>query len=45
MDTEDLKFVDFISKCVEWDAGERLNPESALNHEWIMEGLKEIVSF
>lgn len=45
MDTEDTKFVDFISKCVEWDVQERLDPEEALNHEWIMEGLKEIVSF
>ena len=45
MDTEDSKFVDFISRCIEWDVKQRLDPEGALNHEWIMEGLKEIVSF
>ena len=44
MDTEDKNFIDFIDKCIEWDIEKRLNPESALNHEWIMEGLKEIVS-
>jgi len=44
MDTEDDLFVDFINKCIEWDRDEWLDPESALNHEWIIEGLKEFVS-
>lgn len=44
MDTEDKLFVDFISKCIEWDTAERLTPEQALNHPWIVEGLREIVS-
>ena len=44
MDTEDHSFIDFLEKCLEWDVDQRLDPEKALNHEWILEGLKEIVS-
>ncbi|XP_033610241.1 dual specificity tyrosine-phosphorylation-regulated kinase 4 isoform X3 [Cryptotermes secundus] len=31
----DTLFVDFISKCLEWDAKKRLTPEDALHHEWL----------
>ncbi|PSN42817.1 Dual specificity tyrosine-phosphorylation-regulated kinase 2 [Blattella germanica] len=31
----DTLFVDFISKCLEWDAKKRLTPEDALRHEWL----------
>jgi serine/threonine protein kinase len=43
MDTESEIFVDFISRCIEWDVDERMTPENAFNHEWIVEGLKQIV--
>ncbi|KDR18363.1 dual specificity tyrosine-phosphorylation-regulated kinase 4 isoform X2 [Zootermopsis nevadensis] len=32
----DTLFVDFISKCLEWDAKKRLTPGDALHHEWIL---------
>lgn len=31
----DTLFVDFISKCLEWDAKKRLTPDDALHHEWL----------
>ncbi|KAJ9577021.1 hypothetical protein L9F63_006404, partial [Diploptera punctata] len=31
----DTQFVDFISKCLEWDAKKRLTPEDAVCHEWL----------
>jgi len=43
MDTEDDHFVDFINKCLEWDVNSRLTPENAFNHDWIIEGLRQIV--
>jgi dual specificity tyrosine-phosphorylation-regulated kinase 2/3/4 len=30
-------FVDFISKCLQWDPKKRLNPEDAFQHEWIVQ--------
>lgn len=32
-------FLDFISKCLEWDPEKRLKPFDALMHNWIIEGL------
>ena len=40
MDTDDDQFVDFISKCIEWDVNNRRSPEGAFNHDWIIEGLR-----
>ncbi|XP_024084693.1 dual specificity tyrosine-phosphorylation-regulated kinase 4-like isoform X3 [Cimex lectularius] len=31
----DKLFVDFISKCLCWDANKRLVPEEAMRHEWL----------
>jgi len=42
MGDEDPLFVDFISKCIEWERSDRMNPEEALSHQWIQEGLLEI---
>eukprot|EP00929_Paragymnodinium_shiwhaense_P006752 TRINITY_DN110711_c0_g1_i1.p1 TRINITY_DN110711_c0_g1~~TRINITY_DN110711_c0_g1_i1.p1 ORF type:complete len:813 (+),score=189.41 TRINITY_DN110711_c0_g1_i1:91-2529(+) len=36
--TTDLKFVDFLTKCLLWHPRERLTPEEALQHDWILEG-------
>jgi len=38
----DAKFVDLISKCLEWDPAKRFNPIEALAHEWITEGNTEV---
>ncbi|KAG2180831.1 hypothetical protein INT43_008410 [Umbelopsis isabellina] len=35
--TDDL-FLDFVSRCLEWDAEKRLNPEQGLAHQWITGG-------
>lgn len=35
----DQNFLDFLYKCFEWDPDNRLTPEEALRHEWILEGL------
>ncbi|KAB7503646.1 Dual specificity tyrosine-phosphorylation-regulated kinase 2 [Armadillidium nasatum] len=31
----DSLFVDFISKCLDWDPSQRLTPDEALQHEWL----------
>jgi len=31
---DDREFVDFVGKCLTWDAGERLTPGRALLHPW-----------
>jgi len=36
--TSGVKFVDFLSGCLHWDAHERFTPEDALQHDWIQEG-------
>ncbi|KAJ2960500.1 hypothetical protein NQZ79_g4168 [Umbelopsis isabellina] len=35
--TDDL-FLDFVSRCLDWDAEKRLNPEQGLAHQWISGG-------
>ena len=32
-------FLDFISRCLEWDPEKRITPFEALMHDWIIEGL------
>jgi dual specificity tyrosine-phosphorylation-regulated kinase 2/3/4 len=36
---EDLDFLDFVQKCLEWDPDVRLTPDEALRHIWILKGL------
>jgi len=36
--TNDILFLDFLRRCLEWDPDDRLTPEDALHHEWILEG-------
>ncbi len=36
---EDLDFLDFVQKCLEWDPEVRLTPDEALRHIWILKGL------
>lgn len=33
-------FVDFIRKCLTWEAKDRMKPLQGLDHPWIVEGLK-----
>jgi dual specificity tyrosine-phosphorylation-regulated kinase 2/3/4 len=35
--TDEL-FLDFVSRCLEWDPDKRLNPEQGLVHPWIAGG-------
>jgi dual specificity tyrosine-phosphorylation-regulated kinase 2/3/4 len=34
----DELFLDFVSRCLEWDPDKRLNPEQGLAHQWIAGG-------
>jgi len=36
--TSEVKYVDFLQGCLQWDPRERLTPEDALQQEWILEG-------
>ncbi|XP_046401485.1 dual specificity tyrosine-phosphorylation-regulated kinase 4-like isoform X2 [Ischnura elegans] len=36
LDCNHPPFVDFISRCLEWDSRKRLTPQEALNHPWIL---------
>lgn len=35
--TNDEFFLSFLSRCLEWDPVQRITPEAALQHEWIVE--------
>ena len=35
--THDVLFLDFIRRCLVWNASERMTPEEALQHAWIQE--------
>ena len=35
--TNDTLFLDFLRRCLEWDPSDRMTPEDALRHEWILE--------
>ena len=37
MITESEEFLDFVEKCLKWDPEERLTPEQALKHGWLLE--------
>ena len=40
--SKDYMFVDFLEKCLDWDPQGRIQPEEALSHPWIKEGLSEL---
>ncbi|CAG9798917.1 unnamed protein product [Chironomus riparius] len=31
----DTLFIDFVSKCLEWDPKKRMTPDEAIHHEWL----------
>ncbi|XP_043278081.1 probable serine/threonine-protein kinase dyrk2 [Venturia canescens] len=33
--SNDTLFVDFVSRCLEWDAKKRMKPDEAMRHEWL----------
>ncbi|VDP28806.1 unnamed protein product [Schistosoma margrebowiei] len=46
--TVDLKFINLLTQCLTWDPDERITPNEALNHEWIIretEQSKQNVTF
>ena len=36
---EDPDFLDFVEKCLDFDPAERMTPDDALRHVWILKGL------
>ena len=36
---EDPDFLDFVSKCLDWNPETRLTPDEALKHVWVLKGL------
>lgn len=34
--SSDEQFLDFISRCLQWDPSRRIRPEQALKHSWII---------
>ncbi|KAG7257554.1 hypothetical protein CRUP_032225 [Coryphaenoides rupestris] len=36
--TNDLLFLDFIKRCLDWDPATRMTPDEGVQHPWIMEG-------
>ncbi|CAD8196576.1 unnamed protein product [Paramecium octaurelia] len=43
LDKADADFYDFISKCLEWNQFQRLTPEQALEHPWIVNTLPQAI--
>ncbi|KAG9284587.1 hypothetical protein G9A89_004629 [Geosiphon pyriformis] len=35
--TNDVRFIEFIARCLEWDPEKRIKPDEGLIHEWITE--------
>lgn len=35
----DKQFIDLLKRCFTWNPLERLDPQGACRHEWILEGL------
>ena len=35
--TDDINFVDFIERCLEWEPDNRMKPIEAMNHPWLCE--------
>ncbi|XP_015588139.1 probable serine/threonine-protein kinase dyrk2 [Cephus cinctus] len=40
----DTLFVDFVSRCLEWDAKKRMTPDEAMRHEWLNSSSSHISS-
>lgn len=39
--TTDENFLDFINKCLHWDPEQRLKPDEALKHPWMLKSSKK----
>jgi serine/threonine protein kinase len=39
MGDEDPDYLDFVSKCLEWNPDKRMTPDEALRHVWVLKGL------
>ncbi|GFW58073.1 dual specificity tyrosine-phosphorylation-regulated kinase 4 [Trichonephila clavipes] len=35
LNTDDLDFVDFIGRCLDWNSSLRMSPDEALQHIWL----------
>ncbi|CAD8196096.1 unnamed protein product [Paramecium pentaurelia] len=43
LEKADTDFYDFISKCLEWNQYQRMTPEQALDHPWIINSLPQSI--
>ncbi|RUS22862.1 hypothetical protein BC937DRAFT_86229 [Endogone sp. FLAS-F59071] len=37
----DQVFVDFVTRCLDWDPERRMTPDEGLHHDWILEGVNK----
>eukprot|EP00359_Climacostomum_virens_P010302 CAMPEP_0204917478 /NCGR_PEP_ID=MMETSP1397-20131031/15079_1 /ASSEMBLY_ACC=CAM_ASM_000891 /TAXON_ID=49980 /ORGANISM="Climacostomum Climacostomum virens, Strain Stock W-24" /LENGTH=490 /DNA_ID=CAMNT_0052090323 /DNA_START=135 /DNA_END=1607 /DNA_ORIENTATION=+ len=37
LNSQDELFIDFVKRCLTWNPAERLTPEAAMKHSWILE--------
>lgn len=38
--SNDLVFLDFVERCLQWDPTKRMTPKEALKHEWLTTGIQ-----
>ncbi|CAD8122615.1 unnamed protein product [Paramecium sonneborni] len=43
LEKADAEFYDFINKCLQWNQFQRLTPEQALDHPWIINSLPQAI--
>ncbi|CAD8194978.1 unnamed protein product [Paramecium octaurelia] len=43
LDKSSEQFQDFVQKCLMWDPKQRMTPEEALTHPWIIDGLPQSI--
>lgn len=40
--SSDPLFTEFVAQCLAWDPESRLNPDQALKHQWVVEGIAKM---
>jgi len=41
LESTNENLIDFVGKCLRWRAEERMTPEEALQHPWLLDVLKK----
>ena len=39
LECDDVNFINFVERCLDWNPATRMTPEEALRHLWVLEGL------